>query len=29
MIDGTNQSAGYRRQLVAIPRPERNGQADG
>ena len=29
MIDGTNQPAGYRRQLVAIPRPERNGQAHG
>jgi hypothetical protein len=29
MSDGTNQSAGYGRQLVAIPRPERNGQAHG
>ena len=29
MIDGTNQPAGHRRQLVAIPRPERNGQAHG
>ena len=29
MIDWTNQPAGYRRQLVAIPRPERNGQAHG
>ena len=29
MIDGANQLTGYRRQLVAIPRPERNGQAHG
>ncbi len=29
MIDGANQSVGYRRQLVAIPRPERNGLAHG
>ena len=29
MIDGANQPAGYRRQLVAIPRPGRNGQAHG
>ncbi len=29
MIDRANQPAGYRRQLVAIPRPERNGQAHG
>jgi hypothetical protein len=29
MIDGANQPAGYRRQLVTIPRPQRNGQAHG
>lgn len=29
MIDGANQPTGYLRQLVAIPRPERNGQAHG
>ena len=29
MIDGANQPAGTGRQLVAILRPERNGQAHG
>jgi hypothetical protein len=29
MIDGADQPTGYRRQLVAIPQPERNGQAHG
>jgi hypothetical protein len=29
MIDGANQPAGDRPQLVTIPRPERNGQAHG
>ena len=29
MIDGANQPAGDRRQLVTIPRPQRNGQAHG
>jgi len=29
MIDGANQPADCRRQLVTIPRPERNGQAHG
>jgi hypothetical protein len=29
MIDEANQPTGYRRQLVAIPRLVRNGQAHG